>query len=328
VKLSIMTEPAGLGTGASGWDAALAAFRTHVEHELARSPATVRAYLTDLADLRDHAARMHRGALADLDLTVLRSWLARMRSRGMTTATLARRASSARSFSSFAARRGLLAADVAARLDSPRRGRTLPRLPNRAQVTDVLNTRAQAADALPLAGDPAAATHHALLVRDALVLELLYGSGLRVAELCGLDIDDVDAARRLLRVVGKGDRERRVPYSLAADQALRRWLPAGRRVLGKPSSGAALLLGARGGRLDPRAARSIVHLALAGPTGTPGIGPHGMRHAAATHMLEGGADLRSIQEFLGHSTLATTQIYTHVTAERLAVAYRQAHPRA
>ncbi len=329
MKLSIMkAPPAGSVAADPEWTAALGAFRTHLEHELARSPATVRAYLTDLADLREHAARMQRGALAELDLTVLRSWLARMRSRGMTTATLARRASSARSFSSFAARRGMLPADVAARLESPRRGRTLPRLPNLAQVTDVLDRCARAADSPPPAGDLPAAPRHALLARDALVLELLYGSGLRVAELCGLDVDDVDAPRRLLRVVGKGDRERRVPYSLAAEQALHRWLPDARRSLARPSSGSALLLGARGGRLDPRAARSIVDVALAGPTGTPRVGPHGMRHAAATHMLEGGADLRSIQEFLGHSTLATTQIYTHVTAERLAVAYQQAHPRA
>lgn len=311
-----------------GWAEALAAFRVHLEHELSRSPATVRAYLTDLADLREHATRMRRRQLEELDLAVLRSWLARMRSSGLAPTTLARRASSARTFSTFAARRGLLPGDVAARLESPRRTRTLPRLPSRAHLAEVLGARAAAPSGPGRSGDRAAARSSALLLRDSLVLELLYASGLRVSELCGLDVDDVDAGRRLLRVVGKGDRERRVPYGVAAERALHRWVPEGRRVLVGSTSGAALLLGARGRRLDPRTARSIVHVALVMPDGTSQIGPHGIRHAAATHMLEGGADLRSIQEFLGHASLATTQIYTHVTAERLAVVYQQAHPRA
>ncbi len=311
-----------------GWTSAVAAFRTHLEHELGRSPATVRAYLTDLADLQEHACRMQRHRLEQLDLGVLRSWLARMRSSGLAATTLARRASAARSFSTFAARRGLLAEDVAARLQSPRQARTLPRLPSRAHLAAVLDEYASTTPAPEPGEEPVAARHRALQLRDALVLELLYASGVRVAELCGLDVDDVDDARRLLCVVGKGDRERRVPFGGQAERALHRWLTEGRALLAGPASAGALLLGARGGRLDPRAARSIVHQALQTTGGTPPIGPHGIRHAAATHMLEGGADLRSIQEFLGHATLATTQIYTHVTAERLGAAYRQAHPRA
>jgi integrase/recombinase XerC len=170
-------------------------------------------------------------------------------------------------------------------------------------------------------GDPVA-------IRDLLVLELLYATGVRVAELCGLDLDDVDTERRALRVVGKGDRERTVVYGVPAAGVLDRWLHAGRRALARPGSPPALLLGARGGRLDPRVARTVVHRALAAVPGAPDVGPHGLRHAAATHMIEGGADLRYVQELLGHAKLATTQLYTHVTVERLKVVHEQAHPRA
>ncbi|EFV93245.1 site-specific tyrosine recombinase XerC, partial [Dietzia cinnamea P4] len=170
-------------------------------------------------------------------------------------------------------------------------------------------------------GDP-------LAVRDRLVVELLYSCGIRVAELCGLDVDDVDAERRLLRVIGKGDRERAVPYGAPADRALRAWLDTGRPALTNARSGPALLLGARGGRLDPRAARRIVNEVSEATPGAPRVSPHALRHSSATHLLEGGADLRHVQELLGHSTPATTQIYTHVSAERLRAAYRGAHPRA
>ena len=170
-------------------------------------------------------------------------------------------------------------------------------------------------------GDPVA-------VRDRVVVELLYSCGIRVAELCGLDVDDVDDGRRVLRVVGKGDRERAVPYGVPAERALRSWLDAGRPALAGPRSGPALLLGARGGRLDPRAARRIVNEVTAATPGAPTVSPHALRHSSATHLLEGGADLRHVQELLGHSTPATTQIYTHVSAERLRTAYRGAHPRA
>jgi integrase/recombinase XerC len=173
-----------------------------------------------------------------------------------------------------------------------------------------------------------AAQDDPVALRDLLVLELLYATGVRVAELCSLDLDCVDADRRALRVVGKGDRERTVVYGVPAAAALRRWLATGRPALVRSGSPAALLLGSRGGRLDPRVARTIVHRALTAVPGAPDIGPHGLRHAAATHMLEGGADLRYVQELLGHAKLATTQLYTHVTVERLKVVHEQAHPRA
>jgi integrase/recombinase XerC len=164
----------------------------------------------------------------------------------------------------------------------------------------------------------------ALALRDVAVLELLYASAIRVSELCGLDMGALDAGRHTVRVLGKGNKERVVPVGVPALRAVTRWAEAGRPVLAGERSGAALFLGARGGRLDPRTARRIVHERL----GEAGAGPHVIRHTAATHLLEGGADLRSVQEILGHATPATTQVYTHVSAERLKASYRQAHPRA
>jgi integrase/recombinase XerC len=167
-----------------------------------------------------------------------------------------------------------------------------------------------------------------LALRDTAIMELLYATGIRVSELCGLDIDDLDEGRNTVRVLGKGGRERTVPVGLPAVRAVAAWKWAGRPSLARPGSGPALFLGARGGRLDPRTARRVVHARLAAVAGVPDSGPHGLRHAAATHLLEGGADLRSVQEILGHASLASTQIYTHVSVERLTAAYRQAHPRA
>lgn len=160
------------------------------------------------------------------------------------------------------------------------------------------------------------------------MLELLYATGIRVGELCGLDVDDLDHERRVVRVLGKGRKERTVPYGAPAARALDAWLHRGRAALARSGSGPALFLGARGGRLDQRAVRSLVHARLADVPGAPDLGPHGLRHTAATHLLEGGADLRSVQELLGHASLATTQIYTHVTTDRLRQAFKQAHPRA
>ena len=169
-------------------------------------------------------------------------------------------------------------------------------------------------------GDPVA-------LRDRAVLELLYATGVRVSELCGLDLDDIDHARRVIRVLGKGQRERTVPYGVPAERAVRAWLDDGRSHLATERSGPALFLGARGGRLDPRAVRRTVHDAVDSVPGAADMGPHGLRHTAATHLLEGGADLRSVQELLGHATLATTQLYTHVTVERLRAIHDRTHPR-
>jgi integrase/recombinase XerC len=172
------------------------------------------------------------------------------------------------------------------------------------------------------------ATHTALEIRDTAIMELLYATGIRVGELCGLDLGDIDDSRSAIRVLGKGSKERVVPFGRPATEALWRWRRTGRLVLTTGESGQALFLGARGRRLDPRTARRVVHVRIAAADQVPDTGPHGLRHTAATHLLEGGADLRSVQELLGHASLATTQIYTHVSADRLVAAYRQAHPRA
>jgi integrase/recombinase XerC len=292
---------------------ALAAFERHLSLELSRSRHTVRAYTGDVADLLRHAARLGVTEPVGLDLAVLRSWLARSRTSGAARTTLARRGSSARVFTAWAARRGVLERDVGALLATPKGHRTLP---------DVL--RPDEAARLVEQVDGSSAEQ----LRDRALLELLYATGIRVGELCGLDVDDVDGERRVVRVMGKGARERSVPYGDPAGRAVEAWLRAGRPQWATAASGPALLLGRRGGRLDPRAARTVVHRRLADVPGAPDLGPHGLRHTAATHLLEGGADLRAVQELLGHATLATTQIYTHVSVERLRTSYAQAHPRA
>jgi integrase/recombinase XerC len=292
--------------------ALLAEFLRYLTLERGRSAHTVRAYRADLiplfAGLDDIAA---------LDLAALRRWLAEGHAAHASRSTLARRAAAARTFTGWAHRVGHLSVDPGVRLVSPRPRRALPTVLAPEQAAAVLDAAGTGAEE----GAP-------LALRDLTVLELLYATGVRVAELCGLDLDDIDTGRRTLRVLGKGARERTVVYGAPASAALDRWLAAGRPRLVTPSSPPALLLGARGKRLDPRVARGVVHRAAAAIPGVPDVGPHGLRHAAATHMMEGGADLRYVQELLGHAKLATTQLYTHVTVERLKVVHEQAHPRA
>jgi integrase/recombinase XerC len=293
--------------------AALDGFVRHLTLEQNRSAHTVRAYAGDVAGLLEHARRIGVTTVGELDLAVLRSWLARSRAGGAARTTLARRGSAARAFTAWAARTGLLAVDPGPLLASPRGGRPLPEVLRQDEAVRLLDgvDGAEPADR-----------------RDRLVLELLYATGVRVAELCGLDLDDVDRERRLLRVMGKGAKERTVPFGAPAERALDAWLHDGRPHWVRAHSGAALLLGRRGGRLDPRTARAVVHRRLDGVPGAPDMGPHGLRHSAGTHLLEGGADLRTVQELLGHATLASTQIYTHVSVERLRTTYERAHPRA
>lgn len=296
--------------------AALVGFVRHLELERGRSPHTVRAYSADVTSLLGHAARLRVTDLDGLDLRVLRSWLARLRTGGAARTTLARRGSAARVFTAWAHRRGLLTTDPGLLLATPRGRRTLPDVLQPAEVVALLESVDASPDATPRD------------LRDRLALELLYATGIRVAELCGLDTDDVDPARQVVRVLGKGNRERTVPYGAPAGAALHGWLTRGRAVWASGRSGPALLLGVRGGRVDPRTVRTVVHRRLGGVAGAPDLGPHGLRHTAATHLLEGGADLRSVQELLGHATLASTQIYTHVSVDRLRTSYDRAHPRA
>jgi integrase/recombinase XerC len=300
---------------------ALDAFRHHIEAERGLSRHTVRAYLSDVSMLLGHAASAGATAPAELGIAVLRAWLAEQHGSGQSRATLARRAAAARTFTAFACARGLMPSDPGPLLGMPRIPRRLPEVLRQDQVAEVLAAAA--------AGQPGtSAQGAALALRDTAIVELLYATGIRVSELCGLDLGDLDEGRRTVRVLGKGNRERTVPAGIPAVRAVGAWARSGRPVLVTPASGPAVFLGARGGRLDPRTARRVVHACLAAVPGTPDSGPHGLRHAAATHLLEGGADLRSVQEILGHASLTSTQIYTHVSIERLHSAYAQAHPRA
>jgi integrase/recombinase XerC len=252
-----------------------------------------------------------------LSLPVLRAWLAAAAGAGAARTTLARRTSAVKAFTAWAARRGLLAGDPAARLQPPKAHRALPAVLRQDQALDAM----AAAESGAQQGDPMA-------LRDRLIVEMLYATGIRVSELCGLDIDDVDTQHRVVRVLGKGNKQRTVPFGMPAADALRAWLDEGRPELVTAESGPALLLGSRGRRLDARQARTVVHQTVAAVDGAPDMGPHGLRHSAATHLLEGGADLRVVQELLGHSSLATTQLYTHVAVSRLRAVHDQAHPRA
>jgi integrase/recombinase XerC len=301
-------------------------FARHLTEVADRSPQTVRAYRADVVDLLDFAVRTGRRTPGDLDLPTVRSWLAASRTRGVARATLARRAASARAFSVWAHRTGRLPADIAAPLAVPKAGRRLPTVLRVDQAAELLST-VGATGAGPGRHGAGRTVPDAVALRDLTAVELLYGTGMRVSELCGLDLGDVDAARRVLRVLGKGGRERSVPYGIPAQRALDDWLRYGRPQLARPTGGDALLVGARGGRLNPTVVRRLV-AQHARAAGLPRTGPHALRHTAATHLLEGGADLRAVQELLGHASLATTQIYTHVSAERLTAVYRQAHPRA
>lgn len=305
------------------------------------SAATVRAYANDLSQLVDAATSAGLTSVHEIDLELLRDWLWQATQRGDSRATLARRAAAARGWFAWMLENEHVVADPSLRLVTPKLGRTLPRVVTADAVTIVLDGLREAATS----GD-------VLASRNSAMLELLYGAGIRVAELCGLDIDDIDLERHTARVLGKGAKERVVPFGRPAADAVHSYLLGARPALLAradlaPSSGSrdahaagavaveaaaraqpALLLGARGGRLGARAAYDVVSRTLGPALGSAAVGPHTLRHTAATHLLDGGADLRSVQELLGHASLGTTQIYTHVSSERLAAAYRLAHPRA
>ncbi|MBB4963950.1 integrase/recombinase XerC [Saccharothrix violaceirubra] len=293
-------------------------FERHLALERALSPHTVRAYLGDVVALLVHLAA---GTAADatvesIDLAGLRSWLGAQHAAGAERTTLARRTAAARTFTAWATRTGILTEDPGLRLVAPKAHRTLPAVLRADQAEAAMS----AAELGAREGDPVA-------LRDQAVVELLYATGVRVAELCGLDLDDVDYSQRVIRVLGKGSRERVVPFGVPAERAVRRWVEQGRTTLVGDRSHRALFLGARGGRLDTRTARRVVHDVVGAVPGAVDTGPHGLRHSAATHLLEGGADLRTVQELLGHATLATTQLYTHVTVERLKAIHDRTHPR-
>ncbi|OBA60160.1 recombinase XerC [Mycobacterium sp. 1100029.7] len=291
-------------------------FDEYLNLQCCRSAHTRRAYLGDLRSLFAFLDG-HGAGLDGLTLPLLRAWLSSGAVAGAARTTLARRTSAVKAFTAWALRRGLLSTDPAARLQTPKAHRTLPSVLRQDQALDAMAAAKSGAEQ----GDP-------LALRDRLIVEMLYATGIRVSELCGLDIDDVDTGHRVVRVLGKGNKQRTAPFGVPAADALRAWLADGRPALATADSGPALLLGARGRRLDVRQARTVVHQTVAAVNGAPDMGPHGLRHSAATHLLEGGADLRVVQELLGHSSLATTQLYTHVAVSRLRAVHDQAHPRA
>ncbi|MGO4383481.1 tyrosine recombinase XerC [Specibacter sp. RAF43] len=298
-------------------DAAAAAFERYLAAERGRSEHTVRAYRGDIDALLIHALAEGIRALAGVDLGVLRRWLGEQNAAGLSRSTLARRTATVRSFMAWAVREELIAVDPALRLKAPKRNQSLPAVLQQQQVQRIMDSLKLRADS----GGPIDLRNHAMV-------ELLYATGIRVGELAGMDVDEVDLERRTLKVLGKGNKERTVPFGVPAADAVRRWLLAGRPAVHQPAGGHALFLGKRGARIDQRQVRSVVAQALRALGDTSATGPHTLRHTAATHLLDGGADLRAVQEILGHSSLATTQLYTHVSVERLRASYKQAHPRA
>ncbi|QPK82601.1 tyrosine recombinase XerC [Corynebacterium qintianiae] len=295
-------------SGSGQLAAAIEDFAEHAELVLGRSPATVKAYRSDLATLEPFAL-----TLGELSLPTLRAWLADAVSRGLARSTLARRTAAVRAFSSWAYNQGYLDTDPAARLMAPKVNRHLPTVVSAEAAGDLVEAEINDDD------------HGAEGLRDRAMLELLYATGMRVAELTGLDAGDVDLARGLARVTGKGNKQRVVPFGDSAARAVTAWLDRGRPELARETG--ALFVGTRGGRIDQRQVRRVVERASKS-VGAGEVSPHSLRHSAATHMIEGGADLRVVQELLGHSSLQTTQMYTHVSAQRLKNVYNQAHPRA
>lgn len=294
------------------------AFTRHLTSERDLSAHTVRAYIGDLESLLAHLETMNVNDIAELELTHLRSWLANQQIKGGARTSLSRRATSIRLFTKWAVKNKYLLKDVAATLATPKAHRRLP---------GVLEID-EAKTAMESMATRAAEEQAPISLRDVAIVEMLYATGARVGELCGLDFNDVDYDRQTIRVLGKGNKERTIPLGNPAVRALTLWLKQGRDRIANSQSGDAVFIGARGKRIDQRAVRTVVYEALSAIEGIERMAPHALRHSAATHLLEGGADLRTVQEILGHASLATTQIYTHVSTERLQKAFKQAHPRA
>lgn len=300
----------------------ITAFIDHLRHERGLSAQTIRAYRSDLLQLAQR-----RGPLEQLSLAGIRSWLGELHEAGLSRNTLNRKTASVRAFTAWAHRRGHLPEDPSVRLRTARRSNHLPDVLQHQHVEQLTGHLAEATQEAAHADAP---DHnaHALSLRDAAMVELLYATGMRVSELSGLDLSSFETGRRMVRLLGKGNKERIVPYGVPAESALRAWLDHGRPELATPVSAQACFLGRRGGRVDVRTVRRVVDAQLARLGTTAARGPHALRHTAATHLLEGGADLRTVQELLGHASLSTTQLYTHVTIDTLRDAYGQAHPRA
>lgn len=308
----------------AAWESRLTQFHDHLKFEARRSDHTVRAYTSDVRSLASHANRYGVHDPRALSLEVLRSWLGSLAARSAARSTIARHAAAARSFTAWLVSIGAADTDPGQRLASPKIPRELPTILRVDQIESVLE---RAETPLPTQGE-AGSVAQVIHLRDAAMIELLYATAVRVSELCSLDVGAVDFHRRTVTVVGKGNKQRAVPFGKPAQSWLELWISDGRPQLVTAESNDALFLGVRGRRIDQRTARKAVTLATQGFPGITPMAPHGLRHTAATHVLEGGADLRTVQELLGHATLATTQLYTHVSLERLRSVYEQAHPRA
>lgn len=289
---------------------AIEAFTSYINRERSLSDNTIRAYLGDLESLATHLKALGVEDINNLNISHLRSWLANQQTKGASRTTLSRRATSIKLFTKWAFKEGLLPSDVGFNLATPKAHRILPEIVD-AKTADL---------AMQALETVAQETGQLTAVRNLAMVEMLYASGARVSEICGLDLKDIDYERQTIRVIGKGSKERVIPIGRPAIAALEKWL-AVRTQMANQKSGNALFLGARGKRIDQRQVREVVYKTIE-------LGPHALRHSAATHLLEGGADLRTVQEILGHASLSTTQIYTHVSAERLHSAFKQAHPRA
>lgn len=300
----------------ASYASALERYRTNLSAGRGYSEHTIKGYLTDLADLADFLEVQGLPAPSEIDLESLRAWLYTLSERGLAKSSLARKTAAVRSFTAWMFEQGELTSDPGLRLRTPKANKSLPKVATReamAEIFDVL-------EASVLSGEPTA-------FRDLLVVELLYATGARVSEIAGLNLSDIDDNRRLIRVIGKGNKQRMIPYGLPAEAALKGWLEQGRPKLVSPKTSFELLINSQGKRLGTRQIYEVVAKALAG-TAIGSAGPHALRHTAATHLLDGGADLRAVQELLGHASLGTTQIYTHVSIERLKEGYKSAHPRA
>jgi integrase/recombinase XerC len=280
------------------------------------SPNTVKAYETDLLEILTFASQRGITSYQDFSLDVIRDWLWQLSENGIAKSSVARKNSAVRSFTAWCYKNGVIDKDPGLRLRSPKLSKTLPKVVSRSSLQSIFESL-----------ESAAATNDAQALRDLLVVELLYATGARVSELVGLNLEDVDYGRRVLRLMGKGSKQRMVPFGEPANDALARWIRHGRPVLAAEGSPNALLLNSRGKRVGVRQVYGLV-AALTSRTQTGTTGPHALRHSAATHLLDGGADLRAVQELLGHASLGTTQIYTHVSIDRLKDSYQQAHPRA
>jgi integrase/recombinase XerC len=296
-------------------DKALIEFADFLLNTSGRSQHTVRAYVADVERLFSVMAQNDCNELSDLSLSILRIWLA-SEFESHSPATTARRVAAVRAFTAWAVKTKKLNSDVGLMLVPPKTKKTLPNYLTTDQVNEVLNVASISSD-----------DDNPVGIRNLAILELLYATGIRVSELVGLDLIDINFADNTIRVTGKGNKQRTVPFGIPARDALERWLQVGRPEMLKENTNA-VFLGIRGKRIDQRVVREMIYEVLGHLADAPLMGPHGLRHTAATHLVEGGADLRTVQELLGHASLATTQVYTHVSAARLKSAYQQAHPRA